>query len=123
MEAALVFKHCLELRKCLLFKHNHDLAETEDVLGRAYASVEKWEEAINCVESSISRLKFIYGAESVEVGLEYVKLAELFLVHSFPAKALRLAEIAFEIVRPYEEKSVLEQLAKIKVLVKEKKNS
>jgi len=68
---------CLEIRKRTLYKYHPDIAQVEDALAQLYAVHEDYNNAAKHCKISIDIQKHLFGEESVEMGHEYFKLAQL----------------------------------------------
>jgi len=81
------------------------IAESFDLLGEVHARLTQFHEASACVRLSISRLKTVFGPDSIEVAHERVKLAQLLFHAERIAEARQVAMDALNVLRVYEEES------------------
>eukprot|EP00479_Gromia_sphaerica_P000539 TRINITY_DN1065_c0_g1_i1.p1 TRINITY_DN1065_c0_g1~~TRINITY_DN1065_c0_g1_i1.p1 ORF type:complete len:143 (-),score=25.48 TRINITY_DN1065_c0_g1_i1:196-585(-) len=69
----------LNVRRKILHSTHKDLAETEDLVGRIFATAGDYKQASSHVQTSIKILEVIYGCDAMELCREYFKLDSTFV--------------------------------------------
>ncbi|XP_064634402.1 SET and MYND domain-containing protein 4-like isoform X2 [Lineus longissimus] len=89
---------CLKLREAVMYRHNKDLAEVQDVLARCYATSENFLEAAKYLKRSIQTIKKMFGSRSIELGNELHKLAQILFNDHKEDEALMVIKKALKIL-------------------------
>lgn len=98
------------------------LAETEDFVGKVYATMENMSEATDHVERSVKILEKIFGVLSVEMCSEYVKLACLLFNNSeslerCSERILLVIDRSLELLAMFDNHEMRRKMQKMKSLV------
>ncbi|KAL5007429.1 hypothetical protein ScPMuIL_016235 [Solemya velum] len=92
------FLKCYKDRKEILYKHNSQLAETQDCLARCYAMLGKYKKSAKFLRLSVETMSVVYGEQSVELANELHKFAEVLFNAGEPAEAMSVTESAIRIL-------------------------
>ncbi|KAJ8042836.1 SET and MYND domain-containing protein 4 [Holothuria leucospilota] len=92
---------CLNIQHKILCNHSKPVAEVEDTLARCYAMQGDFITSANYLERSISTVEMIYGKESIELGQELHKLAQLLFNGQQVAKAQKVIARAVLLLSRY----------------------
>lgn len=92
---------CLNIQHKILCNHSKPVAEVEDTLARCYAMQGDFITSAKYLERSISTVEMIYGKESIELGQELHKLAQLLFNGQQVAKAQKVIARAVLLLSRY----------------------
>ncbi|XP_064601173.1 SET and MYND domain-containing protein 4-like [Liolophura sinensis] len=115
---------CSDIQRKVLYKHNRDLAQTQDCLARCWAMLGNLDKSALFLEESLETTKLVYGEKSVEVGNELSKLAGIFFNNHQVAKAMPIINQSIDILQMHygENHSSLFELTEMKNCLMQLKN-
>ncbi|XP_002733823.1 protein-lysine N-methyltransferase SMYD4-like [Saccoglossus kowalevskii] len=113
-----------KIQQSVLYKHNKELAETEDCLALCYASFGNYHYAAKYLKLSIKSNIILYGEDSIEIGHELYKLAQILFNCKNVTEGLGVIDKAVKIISDHygENHSDVKELLQMKAVLKDYKD-
>ncbi|XP_066929332.1 SET and MYND domain-containing protein 4-like [Clytia hemisphaerica] len=74
-----ILKRCQKSRLAVLSPNHKKLGETNDALGKCYATLDNYESSVDYVTKSVAVTELHFGGESIEVTNELLKLSDVYM--------------------------------------------
>jgi tetratricopeptide (TPR) repeat protein len=89
-----LFQKSLQIRLAIMHPYHPSIAHLYDAFAELYASASNYSKSAEYLENALKILKRVYGEESVEVGNEVAKLAQLYFNDQQILEAMNCVERA-----------------------------